>query len=196
MPILIARHGETNDNAQRIIQMPSAPLSQNGNAQAKLLAQRLTTMNISHILSSDYERAKQTALQVGLATGVNVEFSEHLREQNFGDIRGRAYDELDTNPFTVDYQPDNGESWPVFCARVATAWQQITQLANSTQGNVLVVTHGFVCKALLDNHLTLPRELSPSSRYGNTALTQVEAKPPWTIQMLNCTAHLDDTGEK
>ncbi len=191
MSIFIARHGETDDNAKRIIQMPNAPLSRNGLQQAKQLAQRLAPMNITRILASDYERAKQTALQAGTSTGVKVEFNENLREQNFGDLRGRAYDDLDTNPFATDYQAPNGESWPDFCERVAIAWQDITEAARNIEGNLLIVTHGFVCKALLENHLTLSKDLLASSSYGNTALTQVEAQPPWTIQLLNCTAHLN-----
>ncbi len=191
MSIFIARHGETDDNAKRIIQMPNAPLSSNGLQQAKQLAQRLSQMNITRILASDYERAKQTALQAGTSTGVKVEFNENLREQNFGDLRGRAYDDLDINPFATDYQAPNGESWPVFCERVACAWQDITEAASNIEGNLLIVTHGFVCKALLENHLTAPKELKANSSYGNTALTQVEAQHPWTIQLLNCTAHLE-----
>ncbi len=190
MSIFIARHGETNDNAQRIIQLPTSALSCNGQQQAEQLAQRLTTMNITKILSSDYERAKNTALKVSELTGVKVELNVNLREQNFGELRGHAYKALTTNPFNKDYQPPNGENWAAFSERVAIAWQQIIQQVNATQGNVLIVTHGFVCKALLENHLTLPASISASSSYGNTAITTVEACAPWTIQLLNCTSHL------
>ncbi len=191
MPIFIARHGETNDNAQGIIQLPSSPLSTMGEHQADQLAERLTSLNITRIVASDYERAKQTALKVAELTGVSVEFNTNLREQNFGDLRGRAYKALDSNPFNKDYQPPNGENWAVFSERVAIAWQQITQ-HKALQGNVLIVTHGFVCKALLENHLTLPATLTASSSYGNTALTKVEGCAPWTVELLNCTAHLNN----
>jgi hypothetical protein len=30
-------------------------------------------------------------------------------------------------------------------------------------------------------------------RFGNTSLTIVDAAPPWTVRLLNCTAHLDAT---
>ncbi len=190
MSIFIARHGETNDNAKSIIQLPPSVLSNTGEQQATQLAQRLTTMNITHILASDYERAKQTALKVAELTGVKVEFNANLREQNFGDLRGQAYKALDTNPFNKGYQPPNGENWAVFSERIAIAWQQITQQASALQGNLLIVTHGFVCKALLENHLTLPATLTASSSYGNTALTKVEGRAPWTVELLNCTAHL------
>lgn len=190
MSILIARHGETNDNAKRIIQLPDSPLSIHGKQQAKQLAQRLVDMNITRILASDYERAKQTALEISDATGVAVELNALLREQNFGDLRGLAYHDLEHNPFISDYQPPNGENWSVFCERVAHAWQHITQASINMEGNLLIVTHGFVCKALLENQLTLPSSLKVSSRYANTALTQVEAQAPWNVQLLNCTAHL------
>jgi probable phosphoglycerate mutase len=190
MSILIARHGETDDNSKRIIQLPTSPLSIDGIEQAKQLAQRLKDMNITRIIASDYERARQTALLAGELSGVVVEFNDMLREQSFGDLRGRAYGDLDSNPFASNYQPPNGESWSVFCERVASAWLDISEAAKDMEGNLLIVTHGFVCKALLENHLTLPNALKANSSYGNTALTQVDAQPPWTVQLLNCTAHL------
>ncbi|GAA6135192.1 hypothetical protein NBRC116188_19820 [Oceaniserpentilla sp. 4NH20-0058] len=192
MPIFIARHGETDDNTQRIIQFPTSQLSKNGLQQANKLALRLTDMNITRILASDYQRAKQTALQVSALNGVNVEFNTELREQNFGDLRGKAYDKLHTNPFASDYQPPNGENWAVFCERIARAWQTITDSATQTQGNLLVVTHGFVCKAIFENHVTQPSHIKSLSKYGNTSLTQINGQSPWEIELLNCTAHLNE----
>lgn len=191
MSIFIARHGETLDNAQGIIQFPDSPLSPQGVTQAKQLADRLATKNITAIMASDYARAKQTALQASLTTGIEVAYNPLLREQNFGDLRGQYYKELQNDPFIKGFDVPNGENWQVFCERVALAWQDIRALSETCEGDLLVVTHGFVCKALLENHLTLPENIKSQSSYHNTALTQVEATSPWRINLLNCSTHLN-----
>lgn len=191
MSILIARHGETFDNAKGIIQFPDSPLSEIGIIQAEKLARRLASSNITKIIASDYARAQKTAIQVSSTTGIKVEYNPLLREQNFGDYRGQSYADLGINLFAKDLPVPNGETWPIFCDRVALAWQDITTLSQECEGDLLIVSHGFVCKALLENHLTLPSNITSQSSYHNTALTQVEGKFPWRVELLNCSAHLD-----
>ncbi len=191
MSILIARHGETFDNAKGIIQFPDSPLSIIGVTQAEKLARRLASRNITTIISSDYARAKQTAIQVSNTTGIKVEFNPLLREQNFGDFRGQSYADLGINLFDKNLPVPQGENWQAFCERVAQAWQDIKTCSQECEGDLLIVTHGFVCKALLVNHLTLPKNIKSQSSYHNTALTQVQEKSPWRVELLNCSAHLD-----
>ena len=190
MSILIVRHGETKDNRNRIIQMPSTPLSNDGNQQAKLLAKRLAKRNISQVLCSDYLRTQQTAAHFSALTNIEITFESNLRERHFGDIRGQSYDEVGTNPFVPEYVPPNGESLAVFLNRVSTAWSKITKAAESLDGDLLVVTHGLVCRAILKQHLYCPATIKSRSEFGNTCLTEVENCQPWTVQLLNCTAHL------
>jgi probable phosphoglycerate mutase len=192
MSILIVRHGETDSNARRIIQTPDIPLSVKGNDQAESLAQRLKALGVTRIISSDYLRTRQTAEHVASATNLQVEFNPLLRERNFGDLRGTPYDDLVQNPFDVetDYIPPNGESWLVFNLRVAQAWKQISEIASTTQGRLLVVTHGLVCRSLYQRQFNIPSALKDLSNYSNTALSEVDAIQPWTMRLLNCMAHL------
>ena len=44
----------------------------------------------------------------------------------------------------------------MFHARVADAWELVARVAAATDGNLAVVTHGLVCRALVDQHLALP----------------------------------------
>lgn len=190
MSIFIARHGETNHNKNRILQLPTTPLSNTGEQQAQLLAQRLQNENITRIISSDYLRAAQTAQALSQLTKVEVELTPLLQERNLGDIRGQSYDELGFDPFALDYIPSNGESWAEFNERVSLAWQFITQQVTHTNGHLLIVTHGLVCRALLP-HLLLPKGVKSLSQYGNTSLTKIQETPPWNIEFLNCTDHLE-----
>jgi probable phosphoglycerate mutase len=190
MAILLIRHGETAWNAARILQRPETPLSDRGRAQAERLAGRLAGAGVTRILASDLARAAMTAEPIGRATGAPIERDPVLRERDFGDLRGTPYAELSTDIFAPDYVPPGGESWPRFHARVARAWQRIVEAAAAGDGSLAVVTHGLVCRALVDRHLRAPAHAAPE-RWANASLTVIEPTPPWTVRLLNCTAHLE-----
>src|SRR5262245_13268244 len=103
--IFFIRHGETVDNAARVVQKPNSPLSAKGLRQAELLGARLAGEGITHILSSDFPRAAVTAEFLGRATRATIQYEPLLQERNFGDIRGTAYAELDFDMFARDYHP-------------------------------------------------------------------------------------------
>jgi probable phosphoglycerate mutase len=189
--IYVVRHGETPGNAARVFQTPDTPLSARGVLQAERLARRLADEGIGHILASDLVRATMTADRLEAATGASVAYDPLLQERNFGDIRGTAYADLDIDAFAPDYAPPGGEDWATFHARVVRAWARIREAAVETRGHLAVVTHGLVCVSLVQNHFTLPSGETVPMRFGNTALTVVDAAPPWAVRRLNCTAHLE-----
>ena len=76
--------------------------------------------------------------------------------------------------FDPDYAPPNGQSWPVFHARVDQAWARVQQLATATTGNLAVVTHGLVCRSLAARHLILADGDLVPERWENTSLTIVD----------------------
>src|SRR5690349_21025 len=152
MAIFVARHGETELNAARIIQMPTTPLSARGRDQAARLAARLAPLGIARILTSDYLRAVETAEAIAARSGAAIVVDPLLRERDFGDIRGTPYNDLGRDPFASDYHPPNGETWEMFYDRVASAWELVARVAADTPGNLAVVTHGLVCGALVERH--------------------------------------------
>jgi len=190
MTIFIVRHGETLDNVSRTFQTPESPLSDNGNTQAEQLSLRLGQADLSDIVCSDYLRTKETASYVVSKTGITPIFSELLRERNFGELRGRPYAELSFDPFALSYQPINGENWDAFNQRVARAWQFIVDVTKHAEGNVLVVTHGFVCRSIVANHTSLGDDIVIPTRWGNTSLTEIESAPSWRVTRINCVDHL------
>lgn len=192
MAIYVVRHGETELNAARVFQLPTTPLSDLGRRQAEKVAARLASLGVARILTSDLARALETARAIAAATDAPVTIDPLLRERDFGDIRGKPYDVLGENPFGTEYHPPNGETWTAFHDRVDDAWKLVTRTAGATMGHLVVVTHGLVCRALVDRHLALPAETAAPSLWGNTALTEVEAASPWRIRTLACIAHLGD----
>ena len=189
--LFLIRHGETEGNALRIVQHPDIALSPRGVAQAERLARRLAREGEARIVSSDYARAAATAEHLRRATGAPLSFEPLLQERNFGDLRGRPYVDLDFDMFEPDYAPPNGETWPVFHARIDRAWARVQALAAAAAGHLAVVTHGLVCRSLAARHLVLADGEAVPERWENTSVTIVDCPAPWRVRLLNCIAHLD-----
>jgi len=194
MSIYLIRHGETAGNAERRLQRPDVPLNVAGLEQARQLGERLRDAGVGHVLSSDLLRARQTAEAVVRATGSPIEFESLLQERNFGDLRGRLYEELDPDLFSESYDPPGGESGEVFRERVSRAWQRIVECSAEVEGrgHLAVVTHGLFYRVLFARHLLSPEaDASELPRPGNTALSIIDPTPPHEVALLACIAHLD-----
>jgi broad specificity phosphatase PhoE len=188
MAIYLLRHGETDANATRVVQLPGVPLSARGREQAANLARRLARDGVARIRTSDLARARETAEAIRTATGAPVDVDPDLAERDYGTIRGTPYAELGTDIFAPEYEPPGGETWAAFHARVDRAWRAVLAAAGETPGHLAVVTHGLVCDAVLRRHLDETRAVGAGG-WGNTCLTVVE--PPRSVLLLACTAHLD-----
>lgn len=202
MSILLVRHGETALNAARVVQHPETPLNERGMGQARRLAERLADFPIAAIVASDYKRAHMTAQAISAVSGLPIAIQESLRERNFGDVRGTPHADLGVDLYAPDFHPSGGESWPEFDARVALAWEEVARRAETTDGDLVVVSHALVCRSVLANHLTLDEGMDRAvTRWPNTALTVIAHRPPWRVSLLACGAHLvgdvaDDAGAK
>ena len=191
MTLLLIRHGETLLNASRTIQPADTPLSPRGRAQAEALATRLLGSDVQAIVSSDLPRALETAEAISRLCALPIIREPLLQERNFGDLRGRAYDELGFDPLAMPQAPPGGESEPAFRRRVAEAFAAVLALRSGLDGGLAVVTHGLVIGALLDAHAQPPEGSAPPARIGNASLTIITAAAPHRVELLNCTVHLD-----
>ena len=189
MTIILVRHGETALNISRVLQPADTPLSANGLAQARAVAQRLAGEAIAAILSSDLPRALVTAQAIGAACGLPVSTTPLLHERNFGDLRGQPYDDLGYDVMTAAAAPPGGESMADFEARVALAFDLIVHTRQALSAPLVVVTHGLVIRALLLRHCGVGAEMP--AHLGNTAVSVVAAQAPHGFDLLACTAHLD-----
>ncbi len=190
MTILLVRHGETDGNAARIMQRPDVPLNERGMRQAEQLAQRLSAHGFVRILCSDLSRARMTAAPLAARSGIAIEESPLLQERDFGDLRGVPYAALTENPFAPGFVPPNGEDWPTFHARVADAFAFIVSRRRSANGTLVVVTHGLVCRALVERHALLPDGAVVPERFDNTSITVLREDAPHGVSLVNCTRHL------
>lgn len=91
--ILLARHGETDDNREpiRAQGFRDTPLNDTGRRQAGELAERVAQMGIVSLWSSDLSRAAETAQIVGARIGLEPKLDARLREASRGDWEGRLF---------------------------------------------------------------------------------------------------------
>jgi 2,3-bisphosphoglycerate-dependent phosphoglycerate mutase len=195
MTILLVRHGETDGNAARILQRPEVPLNTRGMRQAEQLAQRLAALGFDHIVCSDLLRARMTATPLAARAGMTIEQNPLLQERNFGDLRGMPYAALAQDPFGPDVAPPNGEDWTTFHARVAEAFDFIVSRRRGLNGNLVVITHGLVCGAIVARHVLVPEGTVVPERFDNTSITVLHEDAPHMVGLMNCTRHLTSSLE-
>jgi probable phosphoglycerate mutase len=89
--ILLARHGETDDNVapHRFQGFTDTPLNDTGRGQAHELAERMAGAGIRSLWSSDLSRARETAEIVGAKIGLEPQLDARLREGARGRWEGR-----------------------------------------------------------------------------------------------------------
>jgi probable phosphoglycerate mutase len=190
MAILLVRHGETSANATRVVQHPDAPLSERGLAQAERLAERLAQLGVAAIVSSDHARARATAEHVRAATNAPLELWPELCERNFGELRGRSYAEIGVDIFAPEFAPPGGETWPQFHERVERVWRGVTARAAELNGNLAVISHGLVCRSVVERLTRREEGRVLPDFWANTSLTVLTVQRPHEIELLNCSAHL------
>ncbi|MFL5844239.1 MAG: histidine phosphatase family protein, partial [Solirubrobacteraceae bacterium] len=91
--LLLARHGQTDDNLEpiRAQGFRDTPLNEAGRAQARELAEHVATLQVSSLWSSDLSRAAETADIVGRRIGLQPRLDARLREGNRGLWEGRLF---------------------------------------------------------------------------------------------------------
>jgi broad specificity phosphatase PhoE len=191
MSIYLIRHGQTNGNRDRILQTPDTPLSDLGHQQAKQLAQAFQDISIENIICSDYIRTQQTAAPLHAIQQSSFSLQPLLRERSFGDLRGKAYAEIDADIFDEIYAPPNGETQQQFIERVNLAWEFVLTTYQNMQGSLVVMTHGLVLRELIKQHLIVDDATLPLSDFQNTCITEVDGTDKKSVLRLCDAQHLD-----
>lgn len=192
MSIYLVRHGQTDSNRERIVQTPQTPLSKLGEVQAQQLADGCGNLPVSLILCSDYLRTQQTAAPLHKELGCELVLNELLRERNFGDLRGKRYDEIEQNFFDHSYHPANGESHQQFAQRVKQAWMSVLSLVDNLakDKSILIMTHGLVLREIVSTHLKVNSAEFEKADFENTCVTEVNISDKETVIKFCDSSHL------
>ena len=159
--ILLARHGQTNDNLQpiRFQGFRDTPLNDTGRAQAHELAARVAELTgpqaVRSLWSSDLSRARETAEIVGSRIGLEPRLDPRLREANRGEWEGHLFVDIersDPERFAAwmrggaDWRFPGGESLQEQQDRVLAALRDVEATGELP---ALVVCHGGSIRVIL-----------------------------------------------
>lgn len=149
MKLFVARHGETEWNAQdKVCGLTDLSLTETGREQARKLAQTAQGKEIKVILASPLKRAQETAGIVGEALGLPVETEPLLIEQNYGIYEGvsRFNPDFLANKRCFAYRYPGGESMMQMAHRLYGLIDRVRK--QYWERNVLFVCHGGVCRVI------------------------------------------------
>lgn len=94
--ILLVRHGETAWNAERRLQGHlDIGLNPQGARQAAAVAEALASVRIDAVISSDLQRASETAHAIASSHRLPVQVERNLRERCYGGFEGLLYAEIE-----------------------------------------------------------------------------------------------------
>lgn len=176
-PVLLARHGETADNAAGRFQgVRNPPLNARGRDQAAALAEALATggsdlleagaVRAGHdgvagpvppvgvIWASSYARARETAEIIAERLGLPVRFDDRLKESDVGRWSGMTYGEVQqAHPACfqrwVDGDPEHRFPGGESLAQVGERVDAAIAEARELEPTALLVCHGGVIRSAL-----------------------------------------------
>jgi alpha-ribazole phosphatase/probable phosphoglycerate mutase len=156
--ILLIRHAET-DMAGTFCGGRSDPeLSACGRVQLAELITKLRNEEISAVYTSDLRRAHQTGIAIAEAFGVDCRVRPALREIDFGQWEGLAWEEIERRDkayalrWIAQYphlQAPSGESFYDFEQRVLHEVKTLSAEAEVSGCGIAVVTHAGVLRTVL-----------------------------------------------
>ena len=187
------RHGETEQNAQKVWQgHTDTPLNKKGLEQAKLLSERISSRG-TNVYSSDLKRASQTASFLSSSPVLR----DNLREINVGDFTGMSVKDTYTSNHEIfqslqndSFQFPNGESVQEFKDRVSN---ELDYIFNQTEedSETVVVTHGFFIGTAIGLTLGFNTYPFPIGDITNTSISTIVKRETVTqVNKFNDSIHL------
>jgi probable phosphoglycerate mutase len=168
--IVLIRHGETAWNAERRLQGHiDIALNPEGLRQAEALAGALAGEAFDAIISSDLQRARQTADALAAARGLPLRLDPGLRERCYGGFEGLLYAEIDQRypvEFAAWQTRDIDAVMPAGTRRAETFRQFYARSVGAILGwaeahagqSIALVAHGGVLECAYRAALGLPLE--------------------------------------
>ncbi len=180
MKIYFTRHGETQWNSRNIIcGVTDIELSEKGFEQARSLAADISENrgDIGAIICSPMKRAVQTAAEVADVLGITPVYDSRLREWDYGSFEGKHRSTEGFLEAKLEFgcrMPGGGESVFDLAARVYGLIGEVTEQYKQT--NVLLVSHGGVCRVIEAYCRGLTRDEFAHFFMGNCELRQFDTE--------------------
>jgi broad specificity phosphatase PhoE len=212
--ILLVRHGQSTANASGVWQgQLEFPLSEDGRLQATETGRALKGKEISGIYTSPLSRAFETAEIVAREVGLPGEVvpAPGLAERHGGVLQGRTWAEQEANnpefaekflslPEEERWAFASAETDEEILVRFEKAISDILSRHPSTNGSMVIVTHGGVMRAFLRDRFG-PTVLPGHERAPNASITRLlydasNPDAPLKLLELASTSHLSPEEER
>ena len=199
MRLLLVRHGITQHNLdQQYTGQTDVPLSELGKRQVAAVGKYLAQEKLDVILSSDLQRARDTARAIARYHDLPVLEDPDLREISMGAWEGLNPEQIqarDMQEWTyvrsdpINRAPTGGESFAQLSVRASRVLKHCREkYAGKT---VLWATHGGFIEAAICHALKLDLTYRRCFRHNNTAVTELHFTQDLPlIERMNDTAHL------
>ncbi|WP_276352407.1 histidine phosphatase family protein [Cohnella caldifontis] len=194
--VALIRHGSTFWNKEGRMQGHSEnPLDDEGWSQARKLAERLSSEHWDVLISSDLQRARQTAAALLEKLELSeIRYDRRLREMDRGLAAGTTEEER-----IARWGPD----WRRLADRIGIesddeAAQRGSGLLREVAGRypgmkILLISHGMILRNALRGILP---ELDIAEPLRNASVTRLRHDGSgWVCERYNCTSHLEERGE-
>lgn len=199
MRLLLVRHGITQNNIDKTYTgQTDAPLTELGKHQAEAAGKYLATEKLDMIISSDLQRARNTARAIAHYHNLPVLEDPDLREISMGEWEGLTPEQVQArniNEWTyvrsdpINIAPPGGENFAQLYERASKALKRYQERYSGK--TVLWASHGAFIEVVICRALKLDVSHRHCFRQENTAINELlfEYELPW-IKRLNDTAHL------
>lgn len=143
----ISEHGEDTKTAEgKENGIGPSKLSEKGKEEARQLGEYLVDNNKKKVITSEVERAQETAQVAAQQAGIPIEYTPVLNTWNIGEYDGRPEGSFVEEAWTnkPNEAPKGGESFNDFTKRMEQAYQFVKTLPEDNH----VVSHSKVMRAL------------------------------------------------
>lgn len=176
--LFLVRHAQTDWNAERRLQgHADRPLSALGREQAVALGRYLRDTQFNSVFCSDLARTRETAALAGYTA---AQPDPSWREFDVGNWSGCLIDDLIASENQAyfrwrsgEHTPPGGESWSVFEARLRASLARLS----SIPGEVLVVTHSGVIRAIMKIILGVPAGMLAAVGHASVSVLDLRTVP-------------------
>lgn len=203
--IYLVRHGQTETNSRDVVTGEYGALSEKGRDQAAQLAERFLHVDFDHLISSDYERANETASFIAKTKNREIITEPLIRElrrptEFHGVSRtSKEYEAflsaLDENVNDPNWHFSDEENFFDLFKRVEAFFNKIEDL----DGDLVVVSHSRIIMTMT-MYVMMGKQLTPDtwklgmrhllvSNTGITTLLYNSEMKQWKLQMFNDRAH-------
>ena len=188
--LVLIRHGQTLANERHLIQGASdGPLTPAGRAQVEQLGAAFSGFHVSRIISSDLQRARDTAEAIAVHHHLQVEVNPLAREWDCGDWDGISASEflrfIQESGLPVSaLHPPGGETLDQVRRRADSLLQSLlTDVAGKT---VVICAHGDIMRMMLSCLIGLDMDLAQAFRFDNASYSILEHNGQgWKVFAIN-----------